>query len=160
MAVKKPQKKQKLRNAEYFDLQETLDSLYARSQQNQRFTRLMELITADENILLAYGNICKNKGSKTAGTDGKTIRHLSKFTNKNLIHYVKKRLEHYQPQPVRRVEIPKGDTGKTRPLGIPTIADKLIQQCFLQILEPICEAKFFERSNGFRPDRSAEHALA
>ena len=65
-----------------------------------------------------------------------------------------------QPQPVRRAEIPKGDTGKTRPLGIPTIADRLIQQCFLQILEPICEAKFHERSNGFRPNRSAEHALA
>src|SRR5699024_8734745 len=47
-----------------------------------------------------------------------------------------------------------------RPLGIPTIADRLIQQCFLQILEPICEAKFHERSNGFRPNRSAEHALA
>lgn len=160
MAVKKPQKKQKLRNAEYFDLQGTLDSLYAKSKQNQRFTRLMELVTADENVLLAYRNICKNKGSKTAGTDGKTIRYLSKFTTDNLIHYVKRRLEYYQPQPVRRVEIPKGDTGKTRPLGIPTIMDRLIQQCFLQILEPICEAKFFERSNGFRPNRSAEHALA
>ena len=49
---------------------------------------------------------------------------------------------------------------RTRPLGLPTIADRLIQQCFLQILEPICEAKFHERSNGFRPNRSAEHALA
>ena len=97
MAVKKPQKKQKLRNAEYFDLQGTLDSLYAKSQQNQRFTKLMELVAAEENILLAYRNICKNKGSKTAGTDGKTIRHLSKLTNESLIHYVKKRLEHYQP---------------------------------------------------------------
>lgn len=54
MAVKKPQKKQKLRNAEYFDLQGTLDSLYAKSQQNQSFTKLMEFVTAEENILLAY----------------------------------------------------------------------------------------------------------
>lgn len=160
MTVKKLQKKAKLRNAEYFGLQEVLDRLYAQSAENKRFTVLMELVTADENILLAYRNISKNKGSKTAGTDGKTIRYLSKFTNTALIHYVKRRLKQYQPQPVRRVEIPKGDTGKTRPLGIPTIADRLIQQCFLQILEPIREAKFHERSNGFRPNRSAEHALA
>ena len=160
MTVKKLQKKAKLRNAEYFGLQEVLDRLYAQSAENKRFTVLMELVTSDENILLAYRNISKNRGSKTAGTDRKTIRYLSKFTNTALIHYIKRRLEHYQPQPVRRVEIPKGDTGKTRPLGIPTIADKLIQQCFLQILEPICEAKFHERNNGFRPNRSTEHALA
>lgn len=160
MTMEKPQKKQKLRNAEYFDLQELLDSLYIQSKKNHEFTALMDMVTADENILLAYRNISKNKGSKTAGTDGKTIRFLSGFTDKALITYVRKRLEHYKPQSVRRVEIPKGGTGKTRPLGIPTIADRLIQQCFLQILEPICEAKFHERSNGFRPNRSAEHALA
>lgn len=160
MTTDKPQKKQKLRNAEYFDLQELLDRLYAQSKENHIFTSLMDIVTSDENILLAYRNISKNKGSKTAGTDGKNIRYLSKFTDQALIAYVRKRLKHYQPQPVRRVEIPKGDTGKTRPLGIPTIADRLIQQCFLQILEPICEAKFHERSNGFRPNRSAEHALA
>ena len=160
MAVEAMRKKAKLRNAEYYDWQETLDGLYAQSMASKTFTALMTLVTAEENILLAYRNISKNKGSKTAGTDGKTIRYLSKFTNENLVRYVRKRLEMYQPQPVRRVEIPKGDTGKTRPLGIPTITDRLIQQCFLQILEPICEAKFHERSNGFRPNRSTEHALA
>lgn len=160
MTMEKPQKKQKLRNAEYFGLQESLDRLYAQSTKNHKFTALMGMVTADENILMAYRNISKNKGSKTAGTDGKTIQYLSGFTDNALVQYVRKRLDCYQPQPVRRVEIPKGDTGKTRPLGIPTIADRLIQQCFLQILEPICEAKFHERSNGFRPNRSAEHALA
>jgi len=160
MTMEKSPKKQKLRNAEYFDLQETMDRLYAQSQAGTRFTRLMDMVTASENILMAYRNISKNKGSKTPGTDGKTIRYLSGFTDAALVQYVRKRLEFYRPQPVRRVEIPKGDTGKTRPLGIPTIADRLIQQCFLQILEPICEAKFHERSNGFRPNRSAEHALA
>ena len=161
MTVKKSQKKQKLRNAEYFDLQETLDRLYAKSAQGKCFTALMELVTADENILLAYRNISKNKGSKTAGTDGKTIRSLSKFTSTALIHYVKRRLEQYQPQPVRRVEIPKGDTGKTRPLGIPTNCRQTdFSSVFCKFWEPICEAKFHERSNGFRPNRSAEHALA
>ena len=160
MTMEKPLKKQKLRNAEYYDLQKLLDSLYSQSKENRTFTNLLEMVTASENILLAYRNICKNKGSKTAGADGKTIRFLSGFTDEALIAYVRKRIKHYQPQPVRRVEIPKGNTGKTRPLGIPAIADRLIQQCFLQILEPICEAKFHERSNGFRPNRSAEHALA
>ena len=60
------------------------------------YTHLMELVAADENILLAYRNISKNKGSKTAGTDGKTVRYLSKFTNTALIHYIKRRLEQYQ----------------------------------------------------------------
>ncbi len=154
------QKKQKLRHAEYFDLQKIQDTLYAKSKENKSFTQLMQWVEMDENILCAYRNISKNRGSKIAGTDGKTIRYLSGFINENLIRYVKRRLEYYRPQSVRRVEIPKGDTGKVRPLGIPTIADRLIQQCFLQILEPICEAKFHERSNGFRPNRSAEHALA
>jgi len=159
MAKGKIPKKQKLRNAEYFDCQEILDELYAESIKGNTFTNLMEIVTSRENIIMAYRNISKNRGSKTAGTDRKTIRYFARFTDDNLVRYIRKRLEYYVPQPVRRVEIPKDD-GKTRPLGIPTIADRLIQQCFLQVLEPICEAKFHERSNGFRPNRSAENALA
>ena len=159
MTKKKPKKKARLRNAEYYDLQNTLDKLYAESKNNCCFRHLMQYVASEDNIKLAYRNIKKNKGSKTAGADGKTIEDLNKWSISNLISHIQKRLKWYQPNKIRRVEIPK-DNGKTRPLGIPTIMDRLIQQCFLQILEPICEAKFFERSNGFRPNRSAENAIS
>ena len=155
----KPTKRSALRNAEYYDFQDVLDKLYADSENGCQFQQLTELICNPQNIMLAYRNIKKNSGSKTAGTDKKTIVHLQQWASPQLIAYVQKRLSNYHPQPVRRVEIPKGN-GKTRPLGIPTIMDRLIQQCILQILEPICEAKFFKRSNGFRPNRSAEHAIS
>ncbi|MDA3846932.1 MAG: group II intron reverse transcriptase/maturase [Vallitaleaceae bacterium] len=160
MTTKRVQKKQKLRNAEYYDLQLIQDKLYDQSKKNIVFNNLIELIANEENIKLAYRNLKKNSGSKTAGVDNKTIFDLAKWQDENLINHVKKKLTWYQPQAIKRVEIPKGDSGKTRPLGIPTIVDRLIQQCILQVLEPICEAKFHERSNGFRPNRSTEHALA
>ena len=119
----------------------------------------MSKIISEANILLAYRNIKKNTGSNTKGTDGKTIASLAKLEPKDLIALVRRKLENYQPQKVRRVEIPKPD-GKKRPLGIPTISDRLIQQCILQVIEPICEAKFYKHSYGFRPLRSTKHAIA
>ncbi|PXX51984.1 group II intron reverse transcriptase/maturase [Hungatella effluvii] len=149
----------KLRYAEYYDMQEIMDKLYSDSQQGKKFTNLMSLILTRENILLAYRNIKKNAGSHTIGTDGKTIKDIENREPDWLVEKVRNKLKFYKPSPVRRVEIPKPN-GKLRPLGIPTIMDRLIQQCILQILEPICEAKFFERNNGFRPNRSAEQAIA
>ena len=159
MTTTQKPKRQKLRNAEYYNLQETFDKLYSDSRNGKRFTKLMPIILSEQNIRLAYRNLKKNSGSKTAGTDKKTIKNLETWEAPDFIRYVRKRLEWYVPQPVRRVEIPK-DNGKNRPLGIPTIADRLIQQCFLQVLEPICEAKFHDRSFGFRPNRSQENAVA
>ncbi len=154
-------KKQKLRNAEYYDFQSVQDKLHELSGRGKIFNNLIEIITAEENIKLAYRNIKKNKGSYTAGTDRKNIKDLAKWQDERLIEYVRKKFEWYTPQTVRRVEIPKSsDPTKKRPLGIPTIMDRLIQQCILQVLEPICEAKFHNRSNGFRPNRSCETALA
>ena len=160
MAVpKKVLKRQTLRNIEYYGLQEIFDELYQKSLENKKFKNLMELILMEENIKLAYRNMKKNDGSTTPGVDGKTIEHLAKMTEKEVIELVRNKLEWYTPKAIRRVEIDKGN-GKKRPLGIASIEDRLIQQCILQVLEPICEAKFHDRSNGFRPNRGVENALA
>ena len=140
-------------------MQTAFDKLYADSVSGRQFRNLVELIQRPENIMLAYRNLRKNSGSKTAGVDKKTISDLNKWSDKKLVNHVQRKLDWYVPNAVRRVEIPK-DNGKKRPLGIPTIMDRLIQQCILQVLEPICEAKFFKRSNGFRPTHSAENAIA
>ena len=152
-------KQKKLRHLEYYDLQEVFDRLYADSKQGKVFTNLMELISDENNIRLAYRNIKRNKGSNTAGVDGITIRDIEKMPVEKYVEMVQRKLTWYKPKAVRRKEIPKPNGG-IRPLGIPTMIDRLVQQSILQVLEPICEAKFHERSNGFRPNRSAEHALA
>ena len=149
----------KLRYAEYYGQQEVLDGLYAKSTEGAVFGNLMPLITSEANILMAYRSIKSNKGSTTKGTDKLTIRDIEKLEPQGLVVEIRRRLENYRPKAVRRKEIPKPN-GKTRPLGIPCIWDRLIQQCILQILEPICEARFSDNSYGFRPLRSAEHAIA
>lgn len=159
MATRKSRKKQRLRNNEYYNTQAIYDELYSKAKENRRFTNLYDLIVSRENILLAYRNIKKNKGSKTKGINATTILDIGKDNPERLISYVQNRMSSFQPMPVRRVEIPK-DNGKVRPLGIPTMEDRLIQQCIKQILEPICEAKFYKHSYGFRPNRSTHHAIA
>ncbi|MDD4698776.1 MAG: group II intron reverse transcriptase/maturase [Oscillospiraceae bacterium] len=159
MTTERKAKRRKLRNAEYYDFQAVQDMLYQNSLDNKVFINLMQYIVSDENIRLAFRNMKKNAGSKTAGVDKKTIKDLEKWQDERLIKFVRKKFEWYTPQAVRRVEIPKSN-GKMRPLGIPTITDRLIQQCIIQVLEPVCEAKFHERNNGFRPNRSTEHAIA
>lgn len=152
-------KKNSLRYNEYYDMQETFDSLYAKSKEGCVFKKLYPIIISDENILLAYRTIKSNSGSHTPGTNRHTIEHWENQSTEKFLKYVKKRLEDYRPQSVRRVEIPKPN-GKKRPLGIPCIEDRIIQQCIKQVLEPICEAKFHPNSFGFRPNRSTEHATA
>ncbi|KGJ49327.1 reverse transcriptase [Clostridium sp. NCR] len=151
-------KKNKLRYNEYYEMQDIFDTLYTKSREGKSFNKLLNLITLDENIKLAYRNIKNNKGSTTKGSDEETIEDINKMSSKELIDMVKNSLENYKPGKVRRVEIPKPN-GKMRPLGIPNIKDRIIQQCIKQILEPICEAKFHPHSYGFRPNRSTEHAI-
>ena len=158
---KKPKKVNNLRYAEYYGMQETFDGLFSKAKNGDIFDNLLDLIFSRDNILLAYRNIKGNGGSVTPGTDGLTIRAVEKCTPEALVQKVRNITKNYSPRAVRRKEIPKqSDPSKTRPLGIPCIWDRLIQQCILQVLEPICEAKFSENSYGFRPNRSCEHAVA
>lgn len=143
-------------------MQEVFDDLYAKSKNGEEFTDLMSLILSRENILLAYRNIKTNEGSATPGTDKLTIEDIGKLSPEEVVkkvRFVVKESQHgYRPKPVRRKDIPKPN-GDTRPLGIPCIWDRLIQQCIKQVMEPICEAKFSENSFGFRPEKSVENAI-
>ena len=152
-----------LRHTEYYDMQNTFDELYARSQTGEIFDGLMDVILSRENILLAYRNIKSNTGSFTPGTDKLKISDIGKLTAEEVTARVCKIVKGgkngYTPRSVRRKEIPKPN-GSTRPLGIPCIWDRLIQQCIKQVMEPICEARFSNNSYGFRPNRSVENAIA
>ena len=168
MAKKKKEKllcEENLRHNEYYEMQSTFDNLYAESKNGKVFDDLMTMILKRENILLAYRNIKKNAGSKTRGTDNLTIEDIGRYTPDEVVEKVRFIVagsKHgYRPKPVRRKEIPKPyDPSKTRPLGIPCIWDRLIQQCIKQVMEPVCEAKFSDNSYGFRPNHSVENAMA
>lgn len=140
-------------------MQDTFDRLYEQSKQNKKFSSIMRIIRSRKNILLSYRNIKTNKGSKTVGVNRTNIVNLAETKPDKFVEYIQNRFKNYIPHEVRRVDIPKPN-GKTRPLGIPTIEDRIVQQCIKQVLEPICEAKFHEHSYGFRPNRSTHHAIA
>lgn len=152
-----------LRHNEYYDMQSVFDELYNESIKGSEFHNLMDIILDEDNILLAYRNIKTNGGSNTPGIDRLSIKDIAKMEPQDVVdkvRFILRGSQHgYRPKAVRRKEIPKPN-GKTRPLGIPCIWDRLIQQCIKQVMEPICEAKFSENSYGFRPNRSVEHAIA
>ena len=107
------------KNMYRYGLQDRLCGLYNQSLQGKQFKHLMKYIISEENIVLAYRNICKNNGSFTAGVDGKTIRDIQKYPIQLVVRKVRNKLIQYQPKQVRRGYIDKGN-GKQRPLGIPT----------------------------------------
>ena len=105
---------------------------------------------------VAYQRIYAKEGNMTKGSDGQTIDNMSLKRIKKLIDTLKD--ETYQPQPSKRVYIPKKN-GKKRPLGVPTFNDKLIQEVVRMVLEAIYEGSFEYTSHGFRPNRSCHTAL-
>ena len=134
------------------------DLLYEKSGQGVSFTGLLEAMANETTIVTAVHNIKSNKGSKTAGVDGKRMDHYLQMPKGKLIALIQSCFETYKPKPARREYIPKSN-GKTRPLGIPTMLDRIIQECVRIILEPVCEARFYPHSYGFRPYRAQKHAV-
>lgn len=119
--------------------------------------RLIEEILSDENLDEAMKRVRKNKGA--AGIDGMPVERIDAYFMEHKSEIKKAIMEmRYQPQPVRRVYIPKPN-GKQRPLGIPTVIDRVIQQATAQILMRIYDPTFSEYSYGFRPNRSAHDAI-
>lgn len=148
-----------IRNMEYYGLTGKFTELYKKSENGETFKNLMGIIESENNIRLAFRNLCTNSGSNTPGVDKATIKEIKAIETTDMIEKVRAMLRDYHPKAVRRKDIPKPN-GSTRPLGIPAIWDRLVQMCIKQVLEPICEAKFSEHSHGFRPHRSAETAIA
>ena len=122
-----------------------------------KFERLYRILFNEEMFYVAYQRIYAKEGNMTKGSDGQTIDNMSLKRIEKLIDTLKD--ETYQPQPSKRVYIPKKN-GKKRPLGVPTFNDKLIQEVVRMVLEAIYEGSFEYTSHGFRPNRSCHTALA
>jgi RNA-directed DNA polymerase len=119
---------------------------------------LMEQICQRENLRKALQRVRQNKGSP--GIDGMTVRRLSSYLKKHWPQIREQLLAgNYQPQPVKRVEIPRPNGG-IRKLGIPTALDRFIQQAIMQVLQKYWDKTFSEHSYGFRPGRRAHQAIS
>ena len=129
------------------ELKQTLDFLYVKSKEGISFTGLIEAMVNEVTIVTAIHNIKSNKGSKTAGIDQMKMDKYLQMPKEELIALIRDNFSNYRPKPAKRVYIPKKN-GKKRPLGIPTVLDRIIQECVRIIIEPICEARFYPHSYG------------
>lgn len=126
-------------------------------ERKRKWYSLFDKVFALPNLQRAWQQVAANGGA--AGSDGLTIARFAENADQRLAQLsADLRGKTYRPQPVRRVFIPKSGGGQ-RPLGIPSIRDRIVQQALRQILEPIFEGKFSSRSHGFRPERGCATAL-
>ncbi|MFZ5501244.1 MAG: reverse transcriptase domain-containing protein, partial [Candidatus Micrarchaeota archaeon] len=133
--------------------------LAAKRSRNRRFHALYDRIFRPDILRQAWEEVRRNGGS--AGEDGVTIADVEREGVEQFLCQIEQDLKagSYRPRPVLRVYIPKGD-GRQRPLGIPTVRDRVVQQAGKLVIEPIFEANFCDNSYGFRPKRSAQQAVS
>ncbi|MEE3624767.1 reverse transcriptase domain-containing protein [Nitrospirillum sp. BR 11752] len=132
---------------------------WAESDPNRRFDRLLRLVADGEWLAEAARIVLASSGAKTPGIDGMDKRWMQAELGEHLASLRTDLLSgDYRPQPVKRLYIPKAN-GKTRPLGIPTLRDRIVQRAMLMAMEPIWESDFHRLSYGFRPERSVHHAV-
>jgi group II intron reverse transcriptase/maturase len=124
-----------------------------------RFDDVYNLLYDEEWLFRAYKAVESNSGARTSGVDGQTMQDFEEDLNENLKELGQElKSESFDPKPVRRTYIPKSDD-EERPLGIPTIKDRIVQEALRMVLEPIYETDFSEYSFGFRPNRRTYDAI-
>jgi len=148
------------------DLRNTLDKMFAEAKtayekgERPSFKGLIEIMSAKATITTAIHKIKSNKGSETPGIDGKTMqKDYLQQPHEWVVNDIQSAFKHFEPQKIRRKYIDKPGKTEKRPLGIPTIRDRIVQECIKIVLEPILEAQFYKYSFGFRPMRDTQMAL-
>ena len=136
---------------------------WSRTNPDEAYRDMWNWVTDPRNLRLAWRRVSGNRGARSPGTDRVTVSSIRR--GMGVMHFLNRvrrelRSGEYRPRPVRRIMIPKpGKPGKFRPLGIPTVKDRVVQAALLQVLEPIFEADFLAVSYGFRPKRACRDAL-
>jgi RNA-directed DNA polymerase len=134
-------------------------AIWSTENRERKFDRLLRLIANRAWLLEAARKTLTSAGAKTAGVDQVTRAQLKPVLESEVDTLRKELLDgRYRPSPVRRVYIPK-QNGKLRPLGIPTLRDRIVQRAMVMVMEPIWESDFHRNSYGFRPKRSVHHAI-
>ncbi|WP_245993466.1 group II intron reverse transcriptase/maturase [Nocardioides immobilis] len=137
---------------------------WAAADPGRRFDDLFNLVHDPATLIVAWDRVATNRGAKTAGSDGWTVPRIEAEVGvTRFLDDLRMQIKsgEFRPQPVRERKIPKpGGSGKVRRLGIPTVADRVVQAALKLVLEPIFEADFEPVSYGFRPERRAHDAIA